>query len=531
MNNNVPTISSNMPPPSTPVSEFYQNRSVFVTGGTGFMGKVLVEKLLRSCPGIKNIYLLMRPKHGQDINGRLAEIINAPLFDQLRQDRSNELSKIKPILGDITEPELGISQNDQNILKQNVSVVFHSAATVKFDEALKLSVTINMLGTKRLVALCHEMTQLEALIHVSTAYCNCDREEVREIIYSPPYDPQKIIETMEWMDDSLVDTLTPSLIGNRPNTYTFTKALAEDMLQNESGNLPVAIVRPSIVISSVNEPVAGWVDNYNGPTGIIAAAGKGFFRTMLCHENKVADLVPVDIVINLMIVAAWKTANKYKNNNGSQGITVYNCCTGQRNPISWKQFVNYSFESMRQNPLSHITWYPDGQCRSNPVTNALCVFFLHRLPAHVLDVFSLLTGKKPFMVRIQNKLDKAAKCLEYFSTQEWRFLDENVRELNASLSVEDRRVFSFDVTEIDWPKYIANYVLGIRSFIFKEQASSLPQARKRLYKMLWIHRLSKLLMILLMWRLLMLRSRVARNSWHLFIDLVLRLHRLIPFMQ
>lgn len=135
------------------------------------------------------------------------------------------------------------------------------------------------------------------------------------------------------------------------------------------------------------------------------------------------------------------------------------------------------------------------------------------------------------MLRIQNKLDKAAKCLEYFSTQEWRFLDDNVRELNASLSLEDRRLFSFDVTEIDWPKYIADYVLGIRSFIFKEQVSSLPQARKRLYKMLWIHRLSKLLLVLLMWRMLMLRSRVARSSWHFFIDLVLRLHRLIPFTQ
>lgn len=75
-------------------------------------------------------------------------------------------------------------------------------------------------------------------------------------------------------------------------------------------------VFPITVISSLNEPVAGWVDNYNGPTGIIAAAGKGFFRTMLCHENKVADLVPVDIVINLMICAAWKTGTKYKNNNG-----------------------------------------------------------------------------------------------------------------------------------------------------------------------------------------------------------------------
>lgn len=62
------------------------------------------------------------------------------------------------------------------------------------------------------------------------------------------------------------------------------------------------------VLSSCREPVAGWVDNWNGPTGIIAAAGKGFFRTMLCHENKIADLVPVDVVINLMICAAWRTA-------------------------------------------------------------------------------------------------------------------------------------------------------------------------------------------------------------------------------
>lgn len=80
------------------------------------------------------------------------------------------------------------------------------------------------------------------------------------------------------MDDKMVDEITPVLIGNRPNTYTFTKALTERMLQSESGYLPVAIVRPSIVLSSLKEPVAGWVDNWNGPTGIIAAAGKGVFR-------------------------------------------------------------------------------------------------------------------------------------------------------------------------------------------------------------------------------------------------------------
>lgn len=129
--------------------------------GSGFMGKVLVEKLLRSCPGIASIYLLMRPKRGADINERLSEIINGPLFDKLRRERPNDLGKIIPIQGDITSEELGISEYDQALLCQKVSIVFHSAATVKFDEKLKLSVTINMLGTKRLVELCQRMTRLE----------------------------------------------------------------------------------------------------------------------------------------------------------------------------------------------------------------------------------------------------------------------------------------------------------------------------------------------------------------------------------
>lgn len=63
----------------------------------------------------------------------------------------------------------------------------------------------------------------------------------------------------------------------------------------------------SPVLSSVREPVKGWVDNWNGPNGIIAAVGKGVFRTMLGTGTRVADLVPVDTVINLMIVCAWRT--------------------------------------------------------------------------------------------------------------------------------------------------------------------------------------------------------------------------------
>jgi fatty acyl-CoA reductase len=62
------------------IVEFYENRSVFITGATGFMGKVLVEKILRCCPGVERLYLLMRPSKGQSVECRLREFIQNKVF-------------------------------------------------------------------------------------------------------------------------------------------------------------------------------------------------------------------------------------------------------------------------------------------------------------------------------------------------------------------------------------------------------------------------------------------------------------------
>ncbi|XP_075988618.1 putative fatty acyl-CoA reductase CG5065 [Anticarsia gemmatalis] len=505
-----------------PVAEFYADKTVFVTGGTGFMGKVLVEKLLRSCPKIKKIYLLMRPKRGQDVASRLTELTQSPLFETLRRESPQALNKIVPIVGDITEPELGISTADQTMLCQKVSVVFHSAATVKFDEKLKLSVTINMLGTQQLVQLCHRMLNLEALVHVSTAYCNCERERVEETVYAPPAHPEHVVTLVQTLPDDLVDRITPDLVGDRPNTYTFTKALAEDMLIKECGNLPVSIVRPSIVLSSLREPVKGWVDNWNGPNGIIAAVGKGIFRTMLGNGTKVADLVPVDTVINLMIVCAWRTHLRR-----GEGVVVYNCCTGQQNPITWQRFVKTSFKYMRKHPFSEVVWYPGGDITSNRLKHGTLSLLQHRAPAAVMDLVATATGKKPMMVRVQNKLEKAAACLEYFTTRQWAFADDNVQALCASLSPDDRRTFDFNVRNIDWDAYIESYVLGIRRFLFKESPDTLPKSRAVLNRLHIVHVLTQVATVFFLWRFLFSRSNALRSIWRRVLELLTRAARLL----
>ena len=62
------------------------------------------------------------------------------------------------------------------------------------------------------------------------------------------------LTTFRWLDDAIIDEITPKLIGDRPNTYTYTKALGEMVVQQESGKLNIAIIRPSIVGATWQEP-------------------------------------------------------------------------------------------------------------------------------------------------------------------------------------------------------------------------------------------------------------------------------------
>lgn len=133
------------------------------------MGKMLIDKLLLSCPDIENIYLLVRPKKGKDIHTRLEEIFDDQVFSSLRDQVPKFRHKIVAIAGDCSLAGLGLKITDRQILTSNVHIVFHAAATVRFDEKLKLAVNINVHGTRELLELCSHITKLQ-VIHTTNIY-------------------------------------------------------------------------------------------------------------------------------------------------------------------------------------------------------------------------------------------------------------------------------------------------------------------------------------------------------------------------
>ncbi|TRY64151.1 hypothetical protein TCAL_04001 [Tigriopus californicus] len=458
---------------SGPVSEFFAGRTVFITGGSGFLGKVLIFKLLKSCPKIGEIWLLIREKRGQTPEERLQGILKSPMFKEVE----GSLSKVKVITGDVSEKGLGLKPADRRKVIENISVVFHSAATIKFDEVLTKAVFLNVRGTRDLLNLAKNMVKLRAFIHVSTAYCNCHTSKIDESVLFAPPKAQDIIEMCETGDHEVLNSpeKTLEIIGDRPNSYTFTKAKAEELVLEAFEKIPTVVVRPSIVVAALQEPFPGWIDNMNGPTGMVVGAGSGFLRTMKVDRECKADLVPVDQVINLLCVAAERMSE-----SRAPSLPVYNMCSGDLNPILWGQIESIFQPFLLEYPPEKMFWYPGGSFKKSAVVDMMCQIAFHYIPAYLTDLCKVAMGQKPYMVNILNKMVKAIAALEYFTNREWDWSTKNVRQLCESLEPKDRITFDFDVRAVDWKSFLRSYVQGTRHFVLKNDPNSMGDCRKKL---------------------------------------------------
>lgn len=192
--------------------------------------------------------MLIRSKKGKSIEERLQDITKNSVFSLLLEERSPDVfKKLVPVEGDVGEDNLALSPADRQLLIDNVNVVIHSAATLDFQASLKPTVMINLLGTRQIMHLCSQMKNLVTMVHVSSAYVNSFLLETEERLYPAPEDAEKVIEIAKSKSESELEALTPGLIKTHPNTYTFTKHLAEHEVAKCAQKFPCAIVRPSMI--------------------------------------------------------------------------------------------------------------------------------------------------------------------------------------------------------------------------------------------------------------------------------------------
>ncbi|KAF8374931.1 hypothetical protein PRIPAC_81360 [Pristionchus pacificus] len=143
------------------VNSLFAGRTVFLTGGSGFVGKVVIEKFLTAVPDIKRLYVLVRAAKGKTADERWADINSGVMFNRVRTECPETLSKVVPVEGDISMDDMGLNEEDLKRVLEETSVVLHCAATVRFNDTLRNAIELNVKGVSRMIGMCKRMPNLD----------------------------------------------------------------------------------------------------------------------------------------------------------------------------------------------------------------------------------------------------------------------------------------------------------------------------------------------------------------------------------
>ena len=229
----------------------------------------------------------------------------------------------------------------------------------------------------------------------------------------------------------------------------------------------------------------GWVDNFNGPTGMIAGGGTGVLRTMLAKRECIADIIPVDMAINVMIVAAWHMATEKPNE-----MPIYNVTSGDTNPITWGEIEDWALESIRRFPFDTILWYPGGASKRIGFYDRVCRYAFHYAPAILVDLIMIVLRKPRFLYKIVFKMTNSIEALSFFTTHQWSWSNKNLSQLHSALAKVDPKsldTFDFNMKSLDWKDFLDQYVLGTRHYVLKNKPETMPSSRKKMKVLYLLH--------------------------------------------
>ncbi|KAG2577538.1 hypothetical protein PVAP13_6NG104300 [Panicum virgatum] len=260
---------------------YFRGKSILITGSTGFLGKVLVEKILRVQPDVKKLFLLIRAADIESAKHRVAtEVTGREIFQVLKQKHGDKFDdfiqeKVCPLAGDIVYKNLGLDNAKLTELSKEIDIIVNGAATTNFYERYDVTFDTNVMGAKHICEFTKRCNKLKMLLHVSTAYVAGEQEGIlpekpfllgetlREGAHLDIESELNLIkearkEVKANCSSERVEKRTMKELGLKrarefgwPNTYVFTKAMGEMLLGHLRGDLPTVIIRPSIEQLSV----------------------------------------------------------------------------------------------------------------------------------------------------------------------------------------------------------------------------------------------------------------------------------------
>ncbi|KAK2985378.1 hypothetical protein RJ640_029335 [Escallonia rubra] len=496
------------------IVEFLRGKGFLITGATGFLAKVLIEKIIRTVPDVGKIYLLIKAKNKEAAMERLKnEIINTELFKCLQQKygKSYEafmLSKLVPVLGNVCEPNLGANENIADVIARDVDVIVNSAANTTFDERYDVALDVNTGGPSRLMSFAKKCKKLKLLLHISTAYVNGQRqgrimekpfcvgdsiarenfvlgtsetsalpildveEELKLVLESKhSFQDHELAQKMKELDWKVSFHSVQARKYGWQDTYVFTKAMGEMLIDNMRGEIPIVIIRPSVVESTYKEPFPGWIEGNRMMDPIILYYGKGQLSGFLVDPNGVLDVVPADMVVNTTLAAIAK--------HGAAGKTetnVYQIASSVVNPLVFQDLAELLHEHFNSSPCLD----PKGRPIHVPTMklfNSIDDFSSHvwRDAVHRIGLTSTANPNGKLSRKLENMCGKLVEQAKYLANlyQPYtfycgRFDNSNTQRLMGCMSGEERRMFGFDVENIDWKEYISKvHIPGLRRHVMK----------------------------------------------------------------
>jgi fatty acyl-CoA reductase len=496
------------------IAEALAGKRIAITGSTGFLGTALVERLLRGVPDCE-LVLLVRPGRRSAERRVDRDILRNDAFDRLRETHGADgftaltNARIHPVAADISIDRLGLD-DDGLALLASCDVVVHSAAAVSFDEPLDRAAEVNLMGPVRLVSTLHELGVTPHLVAVSTCYVAGSRKgDAPEIALSESSfyvaldwraevdaarrtrsyveDDSRRIERLDafgaaaraelgaagtpalsakteqlrerWVKDQMVEAgRTRAASLGFPDAYAFTKAMAEQAFEELRGDIPLSIVRPSIIESAWAEPKPGWIRGFRMAEPIIMNYGRGTLREFPGIPEGIIDVIPVDLVAAAIVAVA---AQEPTSETG-----IVHVASGGCNPVAISTLTDLIHDFFGQNPIyddrnqpiSPARWTYPGRGRVvSQLSRAKRALELAEKTLHKLPV----RGRTALLAAdFEEKRDEIEKAMGYVTLYgkyvecEALFGVERLLGVWDSLTSEDQEEFCFDPRIIDWYRYV-----------------------------------------------------------------------------